>query len=407
MDAEGKRPEWEALNSEMTDDVENYLGYIKDGDEAKRDAYVSKMDASKQESIKQGLEQQKRDYQRFPDGYEDAPDKKLAQEQLNLLGKIKELEQKSELWEKTKEKATKMLWWDDVAKGLAKQKQQTQQSDATTENSKTSSPSTKQTETSSTPDTLSQNGKVWFMHPIAIQMFKRCYCNRDFDVNDIEMIVKQLRQSAGLNTLELFSKKNCKLDNKDKTYQRFTEELNQMMKKYNINTCIRKIHFIAQSFVESDKFQTLKEYGESFSYDPWRGRGIIQLTHAGNKNGTIGYKQYFNFLGKFDFEKDYEVLNSDLHIAIDVGGYFWTRGKLLDKGEYLKSSTKLNGEWQYYKKTKMAIYTTIDINIVADRDHVEQVTYLVNGGYNHLNERIKYTNKLKEIFDYDECINKI
>lgn len=55
------------------------------------------------------------------------------------------------------------------------------------------------------------------MHPIAIQMFKRCYCNRDFDVNDIEMIVKQLRQSAGLNTLELFSKNNCKLDNKDKT----------------------------------------------------------------------------------------------------------------------------------------------------------------------------------------------
>ena len=43
----------------MTDDAENYLGYIKDGDEAKRDAYVSKMDASEQESIKQGLEQEK------------------------------------------------------------------------------------------------------------------------------------------------------------------------------------------------------------------------------------------------------------------------------------------------------------------------------------------------------------
>ncbi|MCX8728731.1 hypothetical protein, partial [Gilliamella sp. B2838] len=61
LDAEGKRPEWEALNSEMTDDAENYLGYIKDGDETKRDAYVSKFDASEQESIKQGLEQQRRD----------------------------------------------------------------------------------------------------------------------------------------------------------------------------------------------------------------------------------------------------------------------------------------------------------------------------------------------------------
>lgn len=222
------------------------------------------------------------------------------------------------------------------------------------------------------------------------------------------MMVKQLRQSAGLTSLELFSKTNCKLDDKDRTYERFTEELNLMMKKYNINTCLRKIHFIAQSFVESDKFQTLKEYGKSLPYDPWRGRGIIQLTHAGNTTGTIGYKQYFEYLGKFDFEKDYEVLNSDLHIAIDVGGgYFWTVGKLLSKGEYLKSATKLNGEWQYYKKTRLPNYTTIDINIVADRDHIEQVTYLVNGGYNHLNERIEYTNRLKEILGYEECINKI
>ena len=48
-------------------------------------------------------------------------------------------------------------------------------------------------------------------------MFKRCYCNQDFDVNNIEMIVTQLKQSVSLNTLELFSKNNCKLDNKDKT----------------------------------------------------------------------------------------------------------------------------------------------------------------------------------------------
>ncbi|MCX8650618.1 hypothetical protein J3U21_10170 [Gilliamella sp. B2776] len=123
----------------MTGDAENYLGYIKDGDEAKRDAYISKMDASKQESIKQGLEQQRREYERFPADYKDAPEKKLTQGQLALYGKIQALE-----------------------------KQQTQQSDTTTENSKTSPPSTKQTETSSTPATLSQNGKVWFMHQLPL-----------------------------------------------------------------------------------------------------------------------------------------------------------------------------------------------------------------------------------------------
>ena len=152
----------------MTGDAENYLGYIKDGDEAKRDAYVSKFDASEQESIKQGLEQQRRDYERFPADYKDAPDKKLTPEQLNLLGKIKELEEKSELWEKTKEKATKMLWWDDVAKGLAKQKQQTEQSDAETKKEQSADASSKQTQTSSTLATLSQNGRVWFIHPVAM-----------------------------------------------------------------------------------------------------------------------------------------------------------------------------------------------------------------------------------------------
>ena len=112
--------------------------------------------------------QQRRDYERFPADYKDAPDKKLTPEQLNLLGKIKELEEKSELWEKTKEKATKMLWWEDVVEGLAKQSQQTEQSDTETEKDKTEDSSKQQTETSSTPATLSQNGEVWFMHPVAM-----------------------------------------------------------------------------------------------------------------------------------------------------------------------------------------------------------------------------------------------
>ncbi|WP_267346217.1 hypothetical protein [Gilliamella sp. B2828] len=41
------------------------------------------------------------------------------------MGIINGLEDKYKLWEKTKEKATKMLWWDDVVEELAKQSQQT------------------------------------------------------------------------------------------------------------------------------------------------------------------------------------------------------------------------------------------------------------------------------------------
>ena len=64
-----------------------------------------------------------------------------------------------------------MLWWDDVVEELAKQSQQTEQSDTETEKSQTSPPSTEQTETSSTPATLSQNGEVWFMHPVALMNY--------------------------------------------------------------------------------------------------------------------------------------------------------------------------------------------------------------------------------------------
>ena len=50
--------------------------------------------------------------------------------------------------------------------------------------------------------------------------------------------------------------------------------------------------------------------------------------------------------------------------------------------------------------------TVVDINQAADDDNVKEVTYLINGGQNAIDERIKFTNFLKEIFDYEICVNK-
>ena len=391
IDAQGKMPRWDALDSEFNEKAKKVLGYLEDGDVAKCDAYISTLPENEQESVKRGLELKRRE---------------LQAQGINNNKKIEdfcytELKLKVARWDNEKEKIKKMLWFNEVSKGLAKQNKINTTSKNSTNNSSSSAlPSA----------TLDPNGIVWHMGLIGMQMFSenKCFCNKNLSVDDVKNIVKQLRLSDGLKDLKLFSGSNCKLPEKDKTYERFTQELNLMMKKYNINTCIRKIHFLAQSYVESDRFRTLEEYGvKKLSYDPWRGRGIIQLTHSGANSGEIGYKQYVEYIGKYDYTKDYEILNMDLHLAIDVGGYFWTRGKLLSKGDYLKSDTPLNGKYQYYKKTRMPNYTTIDINIVADRDHVEQVSYLVNGGYNGLSERIKYTKKLKEVFKYEHCINRI
>ncbi|WP_244149142.1 hypothetical protein [Rodentibacter mrazii] len=239
-----------------------------------------------------------------------------------------------------------------------------------------------------------------------------CFCYRDFTVEEVKNIVHLLRdyepkvkKSLGYS---LFSAKNCNIPTSEATYENFTKELNIAVKKYDINTCIRKIHFLAQCYHESAHFSTSQELGsqeylKGKSYYPYIGRGLIQLTHSGEKIGSIGYKQYFEYIGRNDYKTNYSLLNSDLHLAIDVSGYFWKRGKLLSPGTILKArypnpdGIKIN-----YQKKKLPTHTTIDINLVADDDNTRQVTFLVNGGQYAIEERISYVNKLKEIFDYEK-----
>lgn len=143
-------------------------------------------------------------------------------------------------------------------------------------------------------------------------------------------------------------------------------------------------------------------------YYPYIGRGFLQLTWEGLKNGEIGYKQYFEYLAIDHYSKDYNLINNRLDLAFDVSGYFWTRGKLLNKGKTLKSKyPNLRNQYKIYNKTKIEYpkkYTTINLNEVADDDNILQITYLVNGeGMYHINKRKRYTNILKGVFN---CENK-
>ena len=85
----------------------------------------------------------------------------------------KDLKLKVASWDNEKEKIKKMLWWDDVVKGLAEQNQQNKseqsksntESDASNDNTSTS---TKVTQ----PTTLSPDGQVWSINPIAMLAFE-------------------------------------------------------------------------------------------------------------------------------------------------------------------------------------------------------------------------------------------
>ena len=199
-------------------------------------------------------------------------------------------------------------------------------------------------------DGFNTDKQAYYLHPLGLigwlMPYSTCFCHRDFTVDEVKNIIQQLRDSEPsvkkMLGYSLFSASNCNIPASEATYENFTKELNIAMKKYDINTCLRKIHFLAQCYHESAHFSTSQELGsekylKGKPYYPYIGRGIIQLTHSGETADAIGYKQYFEYIGRNDYKKNYALLNQDLHLAVDASGYFWKRGKLLNASDLLSA----------------------------------------------------------------------
>lgn len=199
-------------------------------------------------------------------------------------------------------------------------------------------------------------------------------------------------------------------------YETFTKLLNEIFKKYDINTCLRRIHFLAQVYVETNRFRTTYEakpkntyYGGVF----YRGRGLKQITHDYNyldyycystkdkkqqklfdlymkhRNGTDESVTSFNkrtsneYISKEDMDKVNVLaikISTDLSYACHAAGWYWSENK---------------------------------INDYADKDNIIAVSAKVNNpaaaanstpdGINSFKERKQYYELLKVIFNYDEC----
>lgn len=268
---------------------------------------------------------------------------------------------------------------------------------------------------------------------------KKCFCNRDITVTELTDIISQLRKKenihkeqqyqnkdplyitgAGIQVIKL-GKEYYTLDKKTKitdikgvqryrleksdfddlgtkifdlelteqiqetdcNLKTFTKELNGAFTKYEINNCIRKIHFLAQSYHESQKFSKSYESSPSSSVkggEHYRGRGLLQLTHNYN------YEKFYTNLNNkkptttelFDFAPR---VAKELHLAIYASAYYW---------RYIGSK---NGNISQY----------------ADNDDVLTVSKEINGYVvvpNGYPERVKYTNELKKIMKYESCTNK-
>ncbi|WBX78317.1 hypothetical protein PG911_08665 [Tenacibaculum ovolyticum] len=227
---------------------------------------------------------------------------------------------------------------------------------------------------------------------------------------------KEVSKFDKLGTNIFTSKKSEKIDSSQaNNYTLFAKYLNEAFTRYDINTCIRKIHFLAQSYHESGGFIDTYE-GKNAITNPsggkdFVGRGIKQITHdynylacyseeqriinesAGNTVGEslfdiyienrVGYESVTSYLKKnstkHGFPENFietlkeftKKLSTDLKPACVSAGFFWKH----QKGVYK----------------------------AADNDDVKNLTIKINGGDKGLSQRKKYTNYLKEIMQYENC----
>lgn len=213
-----------------------------------------------------------------------------------------------------------------------------------------------------------------------------CFCHRKISPDELKEMVIAMRKVTFDNSGENFYKWNK--DNlftgghevfTDKSYHIFAKVLDKTFDKYEINSCIRKIHFLAQCYHETGAFMRSVEGNakNSFWYDPYRGRGFIHLTLRGN------YQKFKDDSG-FDVVNNPKLVSTNIEIAARSSGWYW---KYNDKG---------------------------DINPFADKDSVFDTSRLVNkpnatktSSINGYNQRVNAINALKIVFEYPQnCCNK-
>lgn len=203
---------------------------------------------------------------------------------------------------------------------------------------------------------------------------------------------------------DLISKEQLKkalpnLKDVDVWYDRMCE----VLPKYGIDTKLRLAHFIAQTGHESGGYTVLKE-NLNYSAD-----GLQKI-----------FKKYFPDAGTAEkYARKPEMIANRVYAsrlgngpeASGEGYKYRGRGilQLTGKENYAKLSAALNKGDELIKNPDLvsepeyALYSACwywksrNINAAADRDDVEAVTKLVNGGLIGIEDRKEKTKKLKEI----------
>lgn len=165
----------------------------------------------------------------------------------------------------------------------------------------------------------------------------------------------------------------------------FISPLNDTMEKFQINTPERQACFIATLAHESGCLKYTLEIDAGHAYDVgplakalgntpeddgdgerYKGRGLIQIT------GTTNYRELSKYFGQ-DFLAKPELLEGPVWASMSAGWYWMRRN--------LNAYCDLPDEWMKEVQTRKGIFNC---------DRFMYVTYRVNGGFNHLDDRQKF-----------------
>ena len=147
----------------------------------------------------------------------------------------------------------------------------------------------------------------------------------------------------------------------------------QTMEQRQINTPLRRAHFLAQIGHESGELRYRQEIASGDAYENradlgntepgdgphYKGRGLIQLT------GRANYSAYGRSIGReAEILAHPELIEIDPQLCVDVAGWYWEKHSL---------------------------------NLLADTDNLESVTRRINGGLNGLNDRNRLLQRAKSL----------
>ena len=171
--------------------------------------------------------------------------------------------------------------------------------------------------------------------------------------------------------------------------------LNQVGRKYLLESALRRSHFWGQIAQETDQLQTVREYASGAAYEGradlgnafpgdgvrFRGRGVIQMTGRGN------YASYGVYRGSnFTIDPNNLLLQTDAYAACDASTYYWVAEATRDK---VNSRWILDGHVGISRRADSRTFTSLT-DTAAIRHDVSSVTRQINRAELHLDRRIRY-----------------